>query len=56
VPGLVRALQLAGVIAVTARVLDKSTVAAIESFAEGDLVLGEGLEDGEVLRIVGVSE
>lgn len=52
VAGVVRALQLAGVVAVTARRLDAATVAAIETFAGDDLVLGEGLDDAEVLRRV----
>lgn len=55
VVGVVRALQLAGVIAVSARALDAAAVAAIEDFA-GELVVGDGLDDGEVLRMVGVSE
>ncbi len=52
VAGVARALQLAGVVAVTARRLDAATVAAIERFAGDDLVLGEGLDDAEVLRRV----
>lgn len=56
VVGVVRALQLAGVVAVSARALDAATLAAIESFAEGGLVLADGLEDEEVLRLAGVSE
>lgn len=52
VAGVVRALQLAGVVAVTARSLDGATLAAIENFAGDDLVLGDGLDDAEVLRRV----
>jgi len=52
--GVVRALQLAGVVAVSARVLDPEVLAQIESFAESGVVLGEGLKDDEVLRLAGV--
>jgi sulfate adenylyltransferase large subunit len=50
--GVVRALQLAGVVAVSARVLDVATLAVIESFVEGGVVSGED----EVLRLAGVRE
>jgi bifunctional enzyme CysN/CysC/sulfate adenylyltransferase subunit 1 len=50
--GVVRALQLAGVVAVSARVLDAGTLAQIESFAEGGVVFDED----EVLRLAGVKE
>jgi len=53
---VLRALQLAGVVGVTARMLDVETVAAIEDFAGDGLLVGEGLEDVEVLRMAGVSE
>jgi sulfate adenylyltransferase large subunit len=53
---VLRALQLAGVVGVTARVLDVEIVAAIEDFAGDGLLVGEGLEDVEVLRMAGVSE
>jgi len=56
VAGVVRALQLAGVIAVSARVLDRGVLTAIEGFAGDDLVDGAGLDDAEVLRLAGVSE
>jgi len=52
VAGVVRALQLAGVVAVSTRKLDAATVAAIEGFAGDDLVLGEALEEAEILRRV----
>ncbi len=54
--GVVRALQLAGVVAVSARVLDSSVLARVEGFAEGGIVLGDGLDDDEVLRLAGVTE
>jgi sulfate adenylyltransferase large subunit len=54
--GVVRALQLAGVVAVSARVLSAETLAQIESFADGGVVLGDDLEDNEVLRLAGVTE
>ncbi|MEO6982916.1 MAG: sulfate adenylyltransferase subunit CysN [Edaphobacter sp.] len=53
---VLRALQLAGVVAVSARVLDGEIMAAIEEFVEDGLVVGEGLEDVEVLRLAGVGE
>jgi sulfate adenylyltransferase large subunit len=53
---VVRALQLAGVVAVSARALDLSVLAQVESFAEGGLVLGDGLDDDEVLRLAGVTK
>ena len=52
--GVVRALQLAGVVAVSARVLGPEVLAQIESFAESGVVFGEGLKDDEVLRLAGV--
>lgn len=54
--GAVRALQLAGVVAVTARPLDVHALAQIESFAEDGVVLGEGRDEDEILRLAGVAE
>ena len=54
--GAVRALQLAGVVAVTARALDVDALARIESFAEDGVLLGEGRDADEILRLAGVSE
>jgi bifunctional enzyme CysN/CysC/sulfate adenylyltransferase subunit 1 len=54
--GVVRALQLAGVVAVSARVLDESVLAQLESFAKKGLVLGDGLDEDEILRLAGVTE
>ena len=51
--GVVRGLQLAGVVAVSARVLDESVLSRVESFARKGLVVGDGLEDDEILRLVG---
>jgi bifunctional enzyme CysN/CysC/sulfate adenylyltransferase subunit 1 len=54
--GAVRALQLAGVIAVTARSLDVDALARIEGFAKDGVLLGEGRDAEEILRLAGVSE
>ena len=54
--GAVRALQLAGVIAVTARSLDVDALAQIEGFAQDGVLLGEGRDADEILRLAGVSE
>ena len=54
--GVVRALQLAGVVAVSARVLDESVLAQLESFAKKGLVVGDGLDEDEILRLAGVTE
>jgi len=53
---VVRALQLAGVVAVSARVLDESVLAQLESFAKKGLVVGDGLDEDEILRLAGVTE
>ncbi len=49
VVAVVRALQLAGVIAVSARTLDTPSIEAIEAFAPGTVVQGEGQADDVVL-------
>ncbi|HZY62537.1 MAG TPA: hypothetical protein VFE38_08430, partial [Edaphobacter sp.] len=54
--GVVRALQLAGVVAVSARPLDVDALAQIESFAEDGVLLGEGRDVDEILRLAGVAE
>jgi len=56
VVGVVRALQLAGVVAVSARVLGESVLEKLESFANKGLVVGNGLDDDEVLQLAGVTE
>jgi sulfate adenylyltransferase large subunit len=57
---VVRALGLAGVIPITARPFTVEKLAelvrAVEGFAEGAVVVGEGLDEEEVLRLVGVQE
>jgi bifunctional enzyme CysN/CysC/sulfate adenylyltransferase subunit 1 len=57
---VVRALELAGVTAITARLLSVQRLAevvrAVEGFADGAVVVGQGLDDDEVLRLAGVSE
>lgn len=57
---VVRALGLAGVTAITARSFTVERLAelvrAVEGFAEGAVVVGEGLDEDEVLRLVGVQE
>lgn len=54
--GVVRALQLAGVVAVSARPLDVDALAQIERFADDGVVLGEGRDEDEILRLAGVAE
>ncbi|RSL15776.1 bifunctional enzyme CysN/CysC/sulfate adenylyltransferase subunit 1 [Edaphobacter aggregans] len=56
VVGVVRALQLAGVVAVSARVLSESVLVQVEGFANKGLVVGDGLGDEEILRLAGVTE
>lgn len=55
---VVRALEIAGVTAITARPLSTERIAelvrAVEGFAAGSVVLGDGLDDDEVLRLAGV--
>jgi signal recognition particle GTPase len=55
---VVRALDMAGVTAITARKLPADALAGIarsvREFAEGDVVVGDGLEDDEILRLAGV--
>ena len=57
---VVRGLELAGVTAITARVLSAERLAeivrAVEGFADGAVVVGEGLDDDKVLRLAGASE
>jgi sulfate adenylyltransferase large subunit len=53
---VVRALQLAGVIAVSARAVDAEMLSQIDAFANGGLLTGEELDDDAVLRLAGVSE
>jgi bifunctional enzyme CysN/CysC/sulfate adenylyltransferase subunit 1 len=57
---VVRALELAGVTAVTSRLLSVERLAevvrAVEGFAESAVVVGEGLDDDDVLRLAGANE
>jgi bifunctional enzyme CysN/CysC/sulfate adenylyltransferase subunit 1 len=57
---VVRALELAGVTAVTSRLLSVEQLAevvrAVEGFAESAVVVGEGLDDDDVLRLAGANE
>jgi bifunctional enzyme CysN/CysC/sulfate adenylyltransferase subunit 1 len=54
----VRALEIAGVTAITARELSADRLAAVvhavEGFAEGAVVVGERLDEDEILRLSGV--
>jgi bifunctional enzyme CysN/CysC/sulfate adenylyltransferase subunit 1 len=54
--GVVRALQLAGVIAVSARSVDADILDQIDTFIEGGLLTGEGMSDDEVLRLAGAGK
>jgi bifunctional enzyme CysN/CysC/sulfate adenylyltransferase subunit 1 len=55
---VVRALDMAGVTAITARQLAADVLAdlvrATQGFAEGDVVVGDGLEEDEIMRLAGV--
>jgi len=55
---VIRALEIAGVTAITARPLSTEKIAqvvrAVEEFAAGSVVFGDGLDDDEVLRLAGV--
>jgi bifunctional enzyme CysN/CysC/sulfate adenylyltransferase subunit 1 len=57
---VIRALHLAGVTAISAQTIAadvlSETVRAVEAFADGGVLLGEGLGDDEILRLAGVSE
>jgi bifunctional enzyme CysN/CysC/sulfate adenylyltransferase subunit 1 len=55
---VVRALDMAGVTAITARKLPADALAdvarSVREFAGGNVVVGDGLEDDEILRLAGV--
>jgi bifunctional enzyme CysN/CysC/sulfate adenylyltransferase subunit 1 len=55
---VVRALDIAGVTAITSRQLAADVLAnvvrATQEFAEGEVVIGDGLEEDEILRLAGV--
>jgi bifunctional enzyme CysN/CysC/sulfate adenylyltransferase subunit 1 len=50
--GVVRALQLAGVVAISTREIGGENLLRIQEFAEGGVVT----DDEEVLRLAGVTE
>ncbi|MDR3388970.1 MAG: GTP-binding protein, partial [Rudaea sp.] len=54
VAAVVRALDLAGVIAVSARALSQDTIAEIESFAAGAVRLDDGSDDEAILKAFAV--
>jgi bifunctional enzyme CysN/CysC/sulfate adenylyltransferase subunit 1 len=54
VAAVVRALDLAGVTAVSARVLSKAAVAEIEAFASGSVRLEDGVDEELILRAIAV--
>jgi bifunctional enzyme CysN/CysC/sulfate adenylyltransferase subunit 1 len=57
---VIRALALAGVTAITSRLLASERVTEIartvEAFADGAVVFGDGVDENEVLRLAGVTE
>jgi sulfate adenylyltransferase subunit 1 (EFTu-like GTPase family) len=54
VPAVVRALQLAGVIAVSSRRLAQATIAEIESFKAGGVRVEDGADDEAILKALAV--
>ena len=50
VAAVVRALQLAGVTAVSARALSQATIAEIEGFAPGSARVEDGLDEAAILQ------
>jgi len=50
----VRALQMGGVVAISSRSLSAEALVQIESFVWQGLLVGEGLDEDEVLRLAGV--
>jgi bifunctional enzyme CysN/CysC/sulfate adenylyltransferase subunit 1 len=54
VAAVVRALDLAGVTAISARVLSKAAIAEIESFASGSVRLEHGVDEEEILKALAV--
>jgi len=49
VAGVVRALQLAGVTAISTRALDAETLVSIEAFAPGAVLQSEGVDKDALL-------
>jgi hypothetical protein len=54
VAAVVRALDLAGVTAVSARVLSKAAIAEIEASASGSVQLEDGVDEEEILKALAV--
>jgi bifunctional enzyme CysN/CysC/sulfate adenylyltransferase subunit 1 len=54
VPAVVRALQLAGVIAVSSRRLAQATIAEIQSFKAGGVRVEDGADDEAILKALAV--
>ena len=54
VPAVVRALQLAGVIAVSSRRLAQATIAEVESFKAGGVRVEDGADDEAILKALAV--
>jgi len=54
VSAVVRALDLAGVIAVSSRVLPEAAIAEIETFAPGTVRRGDGLDEEAILKALAV--
>ena len=56
IPAVVRALGLAGVIALTSRALSDATIAEIEAFAPGAVHREDGLDEGAILKTLVVKQ
>jgi bifunctional enzyme CysN/CysC/sulfate adenylyltransferase subunit 1 len=50
IPAVVRALDLAGVTAISTRTLDAAVIAGIEAFASSTVLRGDGLAEDEILQ------
>jgi bifunctional enzyme CysN/CysC/sulfate adenylyltransferase subunit 1 len=55
VPAVVHALDLAGVIAVSSRVLSPATIAEVEGFAPGAVRMEDGLDEEAILKALAVN-
>ena len=49
---VVRALELAGVVAVSSRRLDAATLGEIEGFANGAVLIGDGADEEAILQSI----
>jgi hypothetical protein len=54
VAAVVRALDLAGVTAVSSRALSQATIAEIEGFASGAVRLNDGSDEATILKALAV--